>query len=373
MGKCWRFDSCPVNFYHHLQNSKIETEFYSEKMTAPIFTSFPAYVRDYVLDKEIGNGGFGVVYHATCTKYEGFEFAIKVSPVSEARCAAIESAYESEVKALQRLDHGNVVRLYDFFTDPARSLLFVVLEYCPGGDLEEKIQSNEKIPVNEQRSIAKQIISAVCYCHQNHIAHRDLKTGNILFDQYGRIKVADFGLCKETTRGFVETFNGSLLYAPPELLKGLGHDPFQADIWSLGVLLYRLVTGQYPWPLRCRNQLRESIMTGEILPIETPHPLLKLIKRMIVVDPKARITSEELEKLDLWQEQENPVLRRGISVHKSSDNISLALGARESKSVTTSMGLLALSCCTPKRRRVVRRYTNCRTPVTFRLSLSPFA
>ena len=340
-----------------------------------IFRNLPVVVGNYVIDREIGKGGFGVVYHATCSHYCNFEFAIKVSPLSANRCAQIETAYANEVGALQKLDHPHVVRLYDFFAKD--SLLFVVLEYCPGGDLESRIRDPHKMSVAKQMEIAHQIVSAVAYCHDNHIAHRDIKTANILFDIYGRVKVADFGLCKETEKGFIESYNGSLLYAPPEILRGVGHNPFAADIWSLGVLLFRLATGMYPWPLEAsRDVLRDAILHGQYTKPCMQHPLLQLVKKMIVVDPSQRMSIEELKKLDWQQYLPSPnsggACSSRVAMNKSVDCLpalkplqgsataspstsgqTINLGSmREvgSKSLCTSMAFMSLGALTPKRR-----------------------
>ena len=273
------------------------------------FTKFPATVSapdghaTYEVHSLIGKGGYGEVYRATSNKYPNFEFALKVSPISPGRSAAILSAYESEVEGLKKIDHPNVVRIYDFFKDESESRLYIVLEYCPGGDLEKRITKGERLSENDKVNFASQIASAIEVCHSQNIAHRDLKTSNILFDAYGRCKVADFGLCKELADGgLIDQFNGSLLYAPPEILRGVPHSPFAADIWSLGVLFYRLATGSYPWPLEgTREGLRAAIMAGEFRQVDVRTPLLSVVRKMIVVDPARRITIQDLMQLDLWK------------------------------------------------------------------------
>ena len=360
-----------------------------------IFNQLPVVIRNYVIDREIGKGGFGTVYHGTCSRYCDFEFAIKVSPLSANRCAQIETAYSNEVGALQKLDHPHVVRLYDFFAEG--SLLFVVLEYCPGGDLEARVRDPHKMDLWKQMEIANQIVSAVIYCHENCIAHRDIKTANILFDAYGRVKVADFGLCKET-KGFIDTYNGSLLYAPPEILRGICHNPFQADIWSLGVLLYRLATGEYPWPLdSSRETLRDAILHGQYTRPATAHPLLQLVKRMIVVEPSRRMTYSELAKID-WKQfapppPSSPVpVKSRLSIYKSVEALpalkplkavatspSSAQGFKlgtmrdnATKPLCTSMAFMSVGALMPKRgRKQLSRYASQWGSCTFSSHLQP--
>ena len=333
--------------------------------TFPAFVSAPQGRSTYNIDRLIGRGGYGEVYHATSEKYPGFEFAIKVCPLSKERGAAITAAYESEVLALQTLDHPNVVRLYDTFKSEDESLLYIVLEYCPGGDLEELIKRQGELLTDNQRlDYAHQIALAVEICHRHHIAHRDLKTGNILFDAYGRCKVADFGLCQKLETGLVDTFSGSLLYAPPEILRGIPHSPFCADMWSLGVLFYRLVTGQYPWPLDAtRECLRAAITAGDYRQSDTRCPLLSLVRKMIVVDPARRLTISELLSADVWKVGIGKPIRQ-IRTQKSIGDIlpkvkceSPIPGSSPVNGVK-SMQLLKWAPQPPPQRRKIRRYTS---------------
>lgn len=315
--------------------------------------SLPYHVNNYHLDKEIGKGGFGRVYHATSDKYPDYAFAVKVTQISDGDLSVKqEAAYQAEIAALQRLDHSHVVNLYDCFSEG--NLEFAVLEYCPNGTLKERI--NGKMPVQEQIRIAGQIVSALNYCHQNHICHRDIKSSNILFDAHDRAKVADFGLCQIMTDITLSTcFNGSYLYSAPELWKKHDYDPFAADIWSLGVLFYEIVNGYYPWPTDSKQTVKNAVMTASYNIVNATNPLMQLVRKMIVVDASQRITMAELEQMSIWHTQATPPknllsLRRKSSFRTSSDEEPLGSSRKGS--------MLPKSLITPQSSHGRRRATN---------------
>ena len=143
-------------------------------------------------------------------------------------------------------------------------------------------------------------MSALIYCYDKSIAHRDIKTANVLFDANERVKVADFGLSELIghDENFNE-FNGSLCYASPEICRMISFNPFKSDIWSLGVLFYRLFTYRNPFNGRTKADLKNKICEG-IYADKIRGPISKIIKKMLVVDPEERITYKQLEKLDLF-------------------------------------------------------------------------
>lgn len=323
---------------------------------ADFLPSLPYHVKGYHLDREIGKGGFGRVYHATSDKYPDYAFAIKVTEIS-GESVKQEAAYKAEIEALQRLDHSNVVNLYDCFSEG--NFEFAVLEYCPNGTLKERL--NGKIPVQEQIRIAGQIVSALNYCHQNHICHRDIKSSNILFDAHDRAKVADFGLCQiMADLELSHCFNGSYLYSAPELWKKQDYDPFAADIWSLGVLFYEIVNGHCPWPTESKQSVKNAVMTGTYNIVNATNPLMQLVKKMIVVDPSMRITMAEIEEMNIWPSRAAPT-NRLLSLRRKSSyrNVADDDGGFRKPSGHLRMGeMLPKSLITPTSSHGRRRATN---------------
>ncbi|KAK8888345.1 SIK kinase 3 [Tritrichomonas musculus] len=266
------------------------------------YPNLPHQVRNYVLNSIIGQGASSIVYRATNILYN-IEFAVKV--VFKSKTADINAlTYEAEVNALITLDHPNVIRIYDFFNE--ENNLFLVLEFCGGGTLEDKISKNEELSENERIKICEQIISALKYCYDKSIAHRDIKAANVLFDNNGRIKVADFGFSGILEHDEnVNEHMGTLSYSAPEVCQlKKEFNPFKSDIWSLGVLFYRLFTYSYPFEGKTNEKLKNSIVNGNYQE-KLSGKIRKVVKMMLVVDPEKRISIEKLSKINLSMNQES--------------------------------------------------------------------
>ncbi|ELK34225.1 Maternal embryonic leucine zipper kinase [Myotis davidii] len=140
------------------------------------------------------------------------------------------------------------------------------LGYCPGGELFDYIISQDRLSEEETRVVFRQIVSAVAYMHSQGYAHRDLKPENLLFDEYHKIKLIDFGLCakpKGNKDYHLQTCCGSLAYAAPELIQGKSYLGSEADVWSMGILLYVLMCGFLPFDDDNVMILYKKIMKGK--------------------------------------------------------------------------------------------------------------
>ncbi|KAM4832042.1 MAP/microtubule affinity-regulating kinase 3 isoform X19 [Marmota monax] len=153
----------------------------------------------------------------------------------------------------------------------------------------------------EARAKFRQIVSAVQYCHQKRIVHRDLKAENLLLDADMNIKIADFGFSNEFTLGSkLDTFCGSPPYAAPELFQGKKYDGPEVDVWSLGVILYTLVSGSLPFDGQNLKELRERVLRGKYrIPFYMSTDCENLLKRFLVLNPIKRGTLEQIMK-DRW-------------------------------------------------------------------------
>ncbi|XP_036013100.1 MAP/microtubule affinity-regulating kinase 3 isoform X13 [Mus musculus] len=153
----------------------------------------------------------------------------------------------------------------------------------------------------EARAKFRQIVSAVQYCHQKRIVHRDLKAENLLLDADMNIKIADFGFSNEFTVGSkLDTFCGSPPYAAPELFQGKKYDGPEVDVWSLGVILYTLVSGSLPFDGQNLKELRERVLRGKYrIPFYMSTDCENLLKRFLVLNPVKRGTLEQIMK-DRW-------------------------------------------------------------------------
>ncbi|KAK8865312.1 hypothetical protein M9Y10_010852 [Tritrichomonas musculus] len=260
------------------------------------YPNLPHKVRNYVLKSVLGQGSFAVVYKAVSLFYNT-EFAIKV--LCHSKNAEQNSlTYEAEINSLKKLNHPNVIRLYDYFDEDDK--LFIVLEYCNGGTLEDRITRNEEISFDEKIRICSQLVSALKYCYDKSVAHQDIKTANVLFDNNGRIKIADFGLSGIINHeDNINLHRGTLQYSAPEVCQALSFNPFKSDIWSLGVLFYRLFTYSYPFEGHTKDELKKAIINGYYCE-KINYDIRKAIDKMLIVNPDDRISIYKLAQMKLF-------------------------------------------------------------------------
>ncbi|XP_071323386.1 MAP/microtubule affinity-regulating kinase 3-like isoform X2 [Trachinotus anak] len=197
------------------------------------------------------------------------------------------------------LNHPNIVKLFEVIE--TEKTLYLVMEYASGGEVFDYLVAHGRMKEKEARAKFRQIVSAVQYCHQKHIVHRDLKAENLLLDADMNIKIADFGFSNEfTVGGKLDTFCGSPPYAAPELFQGKKYDGPEVDVWSLGVILYTLVSGSLPFDGQNLKELRERVLRGKYrIPFYMSTDCENLLKRFLVLNPGKRGTLEQIMK-DRW-------------------------------------------------------------------------
>ncbi|MBX3740715.1 MAG: serine/threonine protein kinase [Akkermansiaceae bacterium] len=196
----------------------------------------------------LGRGGMGAVYHARQPDLDR-EIAIKLLPIEASADEIFVQRFQREARTLAKLRHPNIVALHEFGTTPEGHPFFV-MEYVDGSTLAEKIGI---LTVPEALEIVRQACDALSHAHSLGIVHRDIKPSNILLDTAGHIKIADFGLAKwdqqhEAAMTLSRTggFMGTAEYAAPEQVKDAAHADHRADIYSIGVLFYEMLTGERP-------------------------------------------------------------------------------------------------------------------------------
>jgi carbon catabolite-derepressing protein kinase len=247
----------------------------------------------YDIVKQIGVGGFSAVVLVR-DRITGTTYACKIVT----RESLIESGtfgrFEKEVRLLEQLHHPNIVPLADCLFE--NNYIFVVMEYCTGGELFSYLVQHGRLCENECRRMFVDIVNGLSYIHARGIAHRDLKPENILLDESLSAKIADFGLCKIVTQGkLMMTPCGSPIYAAPEVITGLGYDGRMSDIWSLGVVLYVMATASPPWQSRNNVELFKEVAKGEFrLPNYLSPGVKALIRSMINVVATERPTIDEI-------------------------------------------------------------------------------
>lgn len=248
----------------------------------------PSKIGPYQLRGTIGSGAYATVKLAYRPDQDRY-YACKIVNVHRLQTQHQQDCFEREIRILQGMRSPHIVFLYDLFKDTLN--YYIILEFCPYGCLFSMIVDKKYLRENEVKYYAKQILLGVQYLHSMGIAHRDLKPENILIDANGNARVSDFGLSKHVQNGELTTTScGSPCYAAPEVIDGVGYDARMADMWSLGVILYAMATGQLPWTKRNKIQLFGQIKRGSFtIPQTLSAELRDLIARMMTIDPSKRI------------------------------------------------------------------------------------
>ena len=260
----------------------------------------------YKILEKIGSGGMGDVYLAEDTKLDR-KVALKVLPPELAENEERRARFQREAKAIAALDHPNIVQV--FSVEEAEGVHFITMQLVHGKTLTELLPKNG-FPLNKFFEIAIPLADAVAAAHQEGITHRDLKPDNMMVGEDGRIKVLDFGLAKPTS-GFAATdaesemattaktaegmIVGTLSYMSPEQAQGKAVDT-RSDMFSLGVVLYEMLTGRQPFKGDSPAEVLSSIIkdtpdaTSELNP-KIPRDLAKLVNRCLAKDPIRRFQS----------------------------------------------------------------------------------
>jgi serine/threonine protein kinase len=246
----------------------------------------------YQLRDVIGRGSFGTVRLAFRADQDE-TYACKIVPFSKLQGPSNTMAFEREIGILRQLRHPSIVRLYDLLKDSDN--YYVMLEYCPGGEFQSKIGRGKPVPEEEARSYFHQILIGVDHCHSLGIAHRDLKPENVLLDADGHLKLSDFGFSRFFRENELSTTQcGSPIYTAPEIMSGHPYVPRSTDLWSLGVILYHIVSGRIPWKSNNKLHMWRQISAGDITFPETLSPAcLSLLRKLMALQPKDRPTVRE--------------------------------------------------------------------------------
>ncbi|KAM6156519.1 testis-specific serine/threonine-protein kinase 1-like [Erethizon dorsatum] len=207
--------------------------------------------RGYIMGISLGEGSYAKVKSAYSERLK-INVAIKIINRKRAPTDFLEKFLPRELRVLTILNHGCIIKTYEIF-ETMHGKIYIVMELGAQGDLLEFIKTQGALREDDARKKFHQLSSAIKYCHDLDIVHRDLKCENLLLDKHFNIKVSDFGFSKCCSRGqsgqltLSKTFCGSAVYAAPEVLQGIPYQPKVYDIWSLGVILYIMVCGSMPY------------------------------------------------------------------------------------------------------------------------------
>jgi serine/threonine protein kinase len=268
----------------------------------------------YEIKTLLGEGTSGAVYHGI-NKETGRDWAVKIVPTknltllssvinNKGRSAELNgNELTKEAELLRSLRHPHIIHLEDIFADNKR--LYLVMELSSGGDLFDRVVKKKHYPEAEAKIVMTQILEAMAYLHEKNIAHRDIKPENILLVSKSSdvdIKLTDFGLAKKVDEsGKMKTFCGTPQYFAPEVLqrrhttKGAGTYSLAADMWSIGVIMFVLLEGNYPFNESTLSQQITTAQYSFAAPVwkKVSEQAKDLIRKLLVVDPAARLTAKQ--------------------------------------------------------------------------------
>ena len=257
----------------------------------------------YRIIDTLGEGGMANVYLAEDIILQR-KVAVKILRLDLQNEPQTQARFQREALATSELSHPNIVSVLDVGTD--HGLPYMVMEYVDGPDLKEYIRENSPLDLREVIRIMDQILSAVALAHKHNVIHRDLKPQNILMDKRGNIKIADFGIAVALNQSSITQTNsvmGSVHYMSPEQTRG-GLVTKQSDIYSLGIILYELITGTVPFngdtPVSVAlKHAQEPIPSIRKKDKSVPQALENVVLKATAKDPRDRYASAQVMKADL--------------------------------------------------------------------------
>ncbi|OPX51276.1 Stk1 family PASTA domain-containing Ser/Thr kinase [Clostridium thermobutyricum] len=260
----------------------------------------------YELLEKVGEGGMAIVYKARCNKLNRF-VAVKILKKEYADNKEIVDKFKNEAMAVAKLSDSNIVNVLDVGTDDNEN--YIVMEYVNGKTLKELVEEYGKLNYDRAVTISLQIANALECAHKNGIVHRDIKPQNILVTEEGIAKVTDFGIAKSTDSGTLtntSTILGSAHYFSPEQAKGAMVD-FRSDIYSLGIVMYEMVTGDVPFdgesPVTIAlKHIQENPINPRIINPKIPDRYSEIILKCMEKDVNDRYSNvkeliEDLKKI----------------------------------------------------------------------------
>jgi calcium-dependent protein kinase len=254
--------------------------------------------KEYDVIEYLGKGSFGKVYKVR-RKKDNKEFAMKIITKENSFHSTKEEIVLKEINILKDLDHQNIIKIYEYYNTDNE--LYIITELCTGGELIDVIRDKKRLDEQMVWKIMKQLLSAITYCHSYNIIHRDLKPQNILLSDYSendiRIKVIDFGTSEILSKGIIPGLTGTVYFMAPEIVKLENYDS-QCDLWSCGVIMYLLLSGDLPFFAKSKNSIFSKIKKGHL---DFSKPIWKnistdaidLIENLLNMNAEERYTAQQ--------------------------------------------------------------------------------
>jgi serine kinase len=260
--------------------------------------------RGFEFEEKIGYGSFATVYKATMNRnHKSTTVACKMINLKDKSARYRDKFFPREIEATRTLQHKYLVHVYEVVNDSTGNFCFIFMQLAKS-DLLKEIEKGpgRKIPETQGRIWSQQMIEGLMYLHSHHWVHRDLKVENILISSENTVLISDFGFMRQQRPDILsETHCGSLAYAAPEVIsptpgsKKGAYDGFIADVWSVGVILFVMHTGEMPFDDSDGKKVRaQQLRVAQIVDTREMSSKLKdLIKGLLNTDPKKRMTLKQ--------------------------------------------------------------------------------
>jgi serine/threonine protein kinase len=253
--------------------------------------ALPRSFSDYTVDSVIGRGDTSVVFKALRRSTRAY-VALKAMDRAHFAERGTSSRLLPELRVVSQVSHPNIVRCHDI--TEIGDVVIVVLELCPDSLL-RRIMSARTLTQAWMLETFRKIASAVCYLHDRGIAHGDLKPDNILLDAAGNPKLIDFGYCHTARVAGDAEKSGTLYYASPEIVRSGTFDTQKADVWSLGIVLFTMVCGKFPYLAKDDEELTGHVATGNVhYSLIHDKYIRGFIREMTTLAPEQRPTVREI-------------------------------------------------------------------------------
>jgi serine/threonine protein kinase/tetratricopeptide (TPR) repeat protein/TolB-like protein len=267
---------------------------YTETLETPKekLTTGTTFAERFQIIEELGQGGMGKVYRALDKKLNE-EVALKLIKPEIASDKKVIERFRNELKIARKIAHKNVGRMYELMEDEGAH--YITMEYVPGEDLKSFIRRSGQLAVGTSIRITQQVAEGLAEAHRLRVVHRDLKPSNVMIDKEGNARIMDFGIARSLraeglTREGVAV--GTPAYMSPEQARGEDMD-HRTDIWSLGVVLYEMLTGQLPFEGKNEQALIHSILNDDPKPLtglrpEAAQELGRIVEKALAKSPETR-------------------------------------------------------------------------------------
>ena len=261
-------------------------------------------LKNLVIGKQIGQGAYALVrlgYHKRLDR----KVALKIYEKEKLAGLKHKRSLQREIKIMEKLNNPYIVKLYEVLETPTQ--IMIVMEYVRGISLHGylKAKSGKRLPEQEAKRLFKEIVSGISYCHSLSISHRDIKLENILLDESNTIKIIDFGFSTYIPNDKkTKVFCGTPSYMAPEIIARKEHTGPPADVWALGILLYAILCGTFPFRSDGELTVYEKITRGHVnYPEHLSRKAKALLTWMLQIEAWKRPNADQI-LLDVWLNSE---------------------------------------------------------------------